>query len=90
MLIDWQRAKRLALIESTYCAFCELGFLRTGDAELLHPKLQRWTLYSKLRSCSVRAREDPVALLKDRQNVPSLDLFQSRSSIYVTVWAGRF
>jgi hypothetical protein len=45
--------------------FCELGSLRTGDAEFLHPKLQCWTLYSKLRSCSVRACEDPVALLKD-------------------------
>ena len=69
--------------------FCELGSLRTGDTEFLHPKLERWTLHSKFRSGSVRAREDPVALLKDRQNVPSFDLLQSRGSIDVTVWVGR-
>jgi hypothetical protein len=55
MLIDWQCAKRLA--------FEQLGFLWTGDAELLHPKLERWAFHSKFRSCSVRAGEDPIGLL---------------------------
>ena len=84
MLIDWQRAKRLAA-GRPLLHFCELGSLRTRDAKFLHPKLQCRTFYSKLRRCSIRTREDPVALLKDRQNVPSFDLFQSRRSICVTV-----
>ena len=66
MLIDWHRAKRLALGKSTWCTFfVNLVSLRTGDPELLHPKLQSWTLDSKLRSCPVWTREDPVALLKN-------------------------
>ena len=91
MLIDWHRAKRLALGKSTWCTFfVNLVSLRTGDPELLHPKLQRWTLHSKLRSRSVRASEDPVALLEDRQYVLSFDLRQSRSSICLTIWVRRF
>jgi hypothetical protein len=55
-------AKRLNL----FAHFWELGLLGTGDAELLHPKLQRWALHPKFRGRSVRPCEDPVGLLKDR------------------------
>ncbi len=58
-----------------------LGSLGTGNPELLHAKLERGTLDTQPCSRSIGAGEDPIGLLQNRQDMPSLDFLKRRETI---------
>ena len=73
----WQTANLLALTR-----LCRGSYIRrplgTSDSQLLHPKLERWPFESKTRSRAIRTGKNPIGLLEDSKDMPSLNVLKRR------------
>src|SRR5215469_5295152 len=82
-------ARRLAVARTLpHWGRAPVTLKRAGDAELFHPKLQSGTIQAQTYGCPIRARENPLRLLKSCQDFCPLHFFQCLECRLIFIWNG--